>query len=245
MKNISQMVTCKIWSDFLYRLLNLVLTSKERLWKQICFLSSLQRIVVQHIRWQNEAKFDVDMFNCMWAVAPETTNPSRRYKYMYLLGWRTYSSVRLVYTITGNPIVLRIAKTHHALISSFQVVMYVLKLYSFLFWKSINFTWLKCSDTYFHFLSSQLPVVTGPGILPHYQLGDLGLIPRPKQTIPTSLDKMRVLSATTRLGGLRKVLCRSVGVQTVSAPKVRFGLLWTHVMLNLETCLNRVHSVYQ
>lgn len=67
-----------------------------------------------------------------------------------------------------------------------------------------------------------LPVVSGPGTLPHYQLGDLGLIPRPKQPIPTSMDKMRVLSATTRLGGLRKVLCRSVGVQTVSAPKAMF-----------------------
>ena len=67
--------------------------------------------------------------------------------------------------------------------------------------------------------------MTGPGTLPHYQLGDLGLIPRPKQPIPTSLDKMRVLSATTRLGGLRKVLCRSVGIQTVSAPKVSiFGM---------------------
>ena len=64
-------------------------------------------------------------------------------------------------------------------------------------------------------------MVSGPGTLAHYQLGDLGLIPRPKQPIPTSMDKMRVLSATTRLGGLRKVLCRSVGVQTVSAPKVR------------------------
>ncbi|OWF54650.1 cilia- and flagella-associated protein 157-like [Mizuhopecten yessoensis] len=60
------------------------------------------------------------------------------------------------------------------------------------------------------------------GTLPHYQLGDLGLIPRPKNTIPSSLDKMRVLSATTRLGGLRKVLTRSVGIQTVSAPKALF-----------------------
>ena len=67
---------------------------------------------------------------------------------------------------------------------------------------------------------SDIPIVSGPGTLPHYQLGDLGLIPRPKNTIPTSMDKMRVLSATTRLGGLRKVLSRSVGVQTVSAPKV-------------------------
>lgn len=67
-----------------------------------------------------------------------------------------------------------------------------------------------------------IPGASGAGTLPHYQLGDLGLIPRPKQAIPTSLDKMRVLSATTRLGGLRKVLCRSVAIQTVSAPKAMF-----------------------
>lgn len=64
------------------------------------------------------------------------------------------------------------------------------------------------------------PVARSGGTLPHYQLGDLGLIPRPKNHIPTSVDKMRVLSATTRLGGLRKVLTKSVAVQTVSAPKV-------------------------
>ena len=83
---------------------------------------------------------------------------------------------------------------------------------------------------------SQLPtVVSGPGTLPHYQLGDLGLIPRPKQTIPTSLDKMRVLSATTRLGGLRKVLCRSVGIQTVSAPKVKSILVLFLTICRPET----------
>lgn len=58
--------------------------------------------------------------------------------------------------------------------------------------------------------------------LPHYSLGDLGLIPRPKQNIPTFLETTQNLSATTRLGGLRKVLTRSVGVQTVSAPKALF-----------------------
>ena len=60
------------------------------------------------------------------------------------------------------------------------------------------------------------------GTLPHYQLGDLGLIPRPKQHIPTSFEQMRVLSATTRLGNLKKVLTRSVSTQTVSAPKALF-----------------------
>ena len=58
------------------------------------------------------------------------------------------------------------------------------------------------------------------GTLPHYSLGDLGLIPRPKHNIPTFLERTQTLSATTRLGGLRKVLTRSVAVQTVSTPKV-------------------------
>ncbi|CAG2236552.1 unnamed protein product [Mytilus edulis] len=67
------------------------------------------------------------------------------------------------------------------------------------------------------------PVALHPGgTLPHYQLGDLGLIPRPKQHIPTSFEQMRVLSATTRLGNLKKVLTRSVAIQTVSAPKALF-----------------------
>lgn len=67
------------------------------------------------------------------------------------------------------------------------------------------------------------PVALQPGgTLPHYQLGDLGLIPRPKQHIPTSFEQMRVLSATTRLGNLKKVLTRSVAIQTVSAPKALF-----------------------
>ncbi|XP_013382164.1 cilia- and flagella-associated protein 157 isoform X1 [Lingula anatina] len=60
------------------------------------------------------------------------------------------------------------------------------------------------------------------GTLPHYQLGDLGLVPRPKQPIPTHVEKMKDLSETTRLGGLKKVLTKSVGVQTVSAPKAMF-----------------------
>lgn len=58
--------------------------------------------------------------------------------------------------------------------------------------------------------------------LPHYSLGDLGLIPRPKQNIPTFLETTQALSSTTRLGGLRKVLTRSVASQTVSAPKALF-----------------------
>lgn len=70
------------------------------------------------------------------------------------------------------------------------------------------------------------------GTLPHYNLGDLGLIPRPKQHIPSHMDKMHDLSATTRLGALRKVLTRSVGIQTVSAPKVS-ALYCTHLLHTL------------
>jgi len=62
----------------------------------------------------------------------------------------------------------------------------------------------------------------GPTQVSHYQLGDLGLIPRPKQTIPTNFEKMKELSATTRLGGLKKVLTKSVQTQTISAPKAMF-----------------------
>ena len=81
------------------------------------------------------------------------------------------------------------------------------------------------------------PVAIHPGgTLPHYQLGDLGLIPRPKQHIPTSFEQMRVLSATTRLGNLKKVLTRSVAVQTVSAPKVNSRCLInfsvSHIKIN-------------
>ncbi|KAL8596770.1 hypothetical protein ACOMHN_053866 [Nucella lapillus] len=64
--------------------------------------------------------------------------------------------------------------------------------------------------------------MTKGGTLPHYSLGDLGLIPRPKQNIPTFLERTQTLSATTRLGGLRKVLTRSCATQTVSAPKALF-----------------------
>ena len=59
------------------------------------------------------------------------------------------------------------------------------------------------------------------GTKAHYQLGDLGLVPRPNHYIQTSVDRTRELTATTRLGGLKKVLTRSVAIQTVSTPKVR------------------------
>ena len=58
------------------------------------------------------------------------------------------------------------------------------------------------------------------GTQPHYQLGDLGLIPRPAQNIPSSVEKMKESATASRLGGLKKVLTKSVATQTISAPKV-------------------------
>ncbi|GFS18027.1 cilia- and flagella-associated protein 157 [Elysia marginata] len=60
------------------------------------------------------------------------------------------------------------------------------------------------------------------GSLPHYVLGDLGLIPRPTQNITTSVDKMRHIAQASKLGSLRGVLHKSVATQTVSAPKALF-----------------------
>jgi len=60
------------------------------------------------------------------------------------------------------------------------------------------------------------------GSLPHYSLGDLGLIPRPAHAITTSVDKMKVISKNVKLGALRGVLQKSVATQTVSAPKALF-----------------------
>ena len=90
------------------------------------------------------------------------------------------------------------------------------------------------------------PIARVPhGTEPHYQLGDLGLIPRPKHTIPTNFEKMKELSQTTRLGALKKVLTKSVGVQTVSSPKVRD--LSNSVCVLKPLCLhtfNRFLTVY-
>ncbi|GFO48575.1 cilia- and flagella-associated protein 157 [Plakobranchus ocellatus] len=64
--------------------------------------------------------------------------------------------------------------------------------------------------------------MTKSGGLPHYVLGDLGLIPRPTQTITTSVEKMRHITHAAQLGSLRGVLQKSVATQTVSAPKALF-----------------------
>ncbi|XP_067825600.1 cilia- and flagella-associated protein 157 isoform X2 [Heptranchias perlo] len=47
------------------------------------------------------------------------------------------------------------------------------------------------------------PAIKGPGILPHYKVGDLGLVPRPKQMSASLSEKVGPLSKTTRLGLLR------------------------------------------
>ncbi|XP_005992170.1 cilia- and flagella-associated protein 157 [Latimeria chalumnae] len=46
-------------------------------------------------------------------------------------------------------------------------------------------------------------LLKSPGLVPHYKLGDLGLVPRPNQLIHKPLDKLHMLSRTTRLGVLK------------------------------------------
>lgn len=70
--------------------------------------------------------------------------------------------------------------------------------------------------------SGPVPKIQGSGSLPHYSLGDLGLIPRPTNNITSSVDKMKVISKNAKLGALRGVLSKSVSTQTVSAPKALF-----------------------
>ncbi len=63
------------------------------------------------------------------------------------------------------------------------------------------------------------PLSKSLGTLPHYQMGDLGLVPRPKPGVLSS-DKTRQLSATSRLNRLHGTKTRSVGIQASTAPKV-------------------------
>lgn len=65
------------------------------------------------------------------------------------------------------------------------------------------------------------PIGKPSGTLPHYRLGDLGLVPRPKQ-MQHSFEKIRQLSATSRLNRLQGVKSRSVGIQTTSIPQAMF-----------------------
>ncbi|XP_071946861.1 cilia- and flagella-associated protein 157-like [Antedon mediterranea] len=60
------------------------------------------------------------------------------------------------------------------------------------------------------------PMSRGLNNLTHYQIGDLGLVPRPKPQFYAS-DKTRQLSATSRLNRLQGVKSRSVGIQAASS----------------------------
>ena len=74
------------------------------------------------------------------------------------------------------------------------------------------------------------------GTQPHYQLGDLGLIPRPAQNIPSSVEKMKESATASGLGGLKKVLTKSVATQTISAPKVSLASWWSNfVNINFQS----------
>ena len=81
-------------------------------------------------------------------------------------------------------------------------------------------TFVSCS--YFSFLLSirDVPISQKAISVAHYQPGDLGIIPKPDQYIPTYFEKMKDATAVQQLGSLKKVLTRSVGVQTISTQKV-------------------------
>ncbi|XP_069039299.1 cilia- and flagella-associated protein 157 [Lepisosteus oculatus] len=48
------------------------------------------------------------------------------------------------------------------------------------------------------------PLLKAPKLLPHYRIGDLGLVPRPKQTLNTALSKVGPLSSSTRFNLQRR-----------------------------------------
>lgn len=57
---------------------------------------------------------------------------------------------------------------------------------------------------------------------PRYHLGDLGLVPRLADVIPTKVEMTRGREEQSHADGMRRVLTKSVSVQTVSAPKALF-----------------------
>ncbi|XP_035682589.1 cilia- and flagella-associated protein 157-like [Branchiostoma floridae] len=72
---------------------------------------------------------------------------------------------------------------------------------------------------------SMSPFSTPEGTVAHYQLGDLGLVPKPREAMMASMARsVGGLSHTTaRLGAVRNPRrVRSVGVQTASAQRAMF-----------------------
>jgi len=57
-------------------------------------------------------------------------------------------------------------------------------------------------------------------LMPHYKPGDLGIVPRPEQCMSASSAGRQ--GTTDRRVASKKVPCRSVATQTVSAVKVCF-----------------------
>lgn len=54
----------------------------------------------------------------------------------------------------------------------------------------------------------------------HYQLGDLGLIPKKNEHIMTNIEKMKLHHPQKELGTLRKLTKKSVATQTIDFQKV-------------------------
>lgn len=80
--------------------------------------------------------------------------------------------------------------------------------------------------------------------LAHYNLGDLGFVPRLSQQIPTSLDKMRSLIPVQQAGA-RRLFTRSIGVQTMSATKALFFAekMLAHSSLSTKNPLSDARSL--
>lgn len=70
------------------------------------------------------------------------------------------------------------------------------------------------------------------------------MVPRPSHAIPTSMDKTKALSETTRLGSLRRVLTKSIGIQTVSAPKVSTAMVLKLEETNINLIILMHHSMH-
>lgn len=62
----------------------------------------------------------------------------------------------------------------------------------------------------------------GGGFNPHYELGDLGLVPRGDEYLMTNTDKMNFIQPQKELRALKKVTRKSVSTQTIDATKVKY-----------------------
>jgi hypothetical protein len=55
--------------------------------------------------------------------------------------------------------------------------------------------------------------------VPHYDIGDLGLVPNNEQIL-TNIQKMKIIHPQKELGLLTRVTRKSIGTQTIDETKV-------------------------